>query len=269
MQHIIIFEQKQFMMNRIKNLIDIKDTTIYEAKNYLELEDLLNYQDIQVDIIIAELNFDNDQEVEMISSYFERYPESKLIIFTSDTSKKAFLDSIKVGATDYIIHTVEDFEIKSRLRQHMHKKNTEMIPTHLILNLNKYISGEMIKAQKGHYELTIAFTTILNEKGLHILKEDTSRIANFFSSQYWDTDSLVVYGYNHILSFFPFCKKNMIEILDKKMNHMFASFKSQNLHLAKCEIFTTYVTFPDEGLTVEDILRIVRKKIEKNIKYNR
>lgn len=268
MQHIVIFEQKQFMMKRIKNLIESNSTTIYEADNYLELEDLLNYRSLEIELIIAELNFENEQEIEMISNYLSTYPECKLIIFTSDMSRKAFLDSIKVGASDYIIHTISDDEIKMRIDQHMHKKNDQMVPTHLILNLNKYISGEMIKAQKGNYQLTIAFSTILNEKGLHISKEDTSKIANYFSSQYWDTDSIVIYGYNHLLSFFPFCEKKMIEILDKKISHMFAAFKSSNLHLAKSEIFNTYVTFPDEGLTVEDILRIVRKKIERSIKHS-
>lgn len=266
MQHIVIFEQKHFMMKRVKSLIDHSLCNIYEARNYLELENYLQLQLIEVDMIIAELNFDNDQEIEMISSYLSTYPETKLIIYTSDSSRKAFLDSIKVGATDYIINTVSDAEIKNRVNQHLIKTDNTLIPTHLILNLNNYISGEMIKAQKGNYQLTITFTTVLNEKGNNIRKEDTSKIANFFSSQYWDTDSLVIYGYNHMLSFFPFCKKDMIEILDNKLNHMFANFKANNLHLAKCEMYNTYVTFPEEGITVEDILRIVRKKIEKSVK---
>lgn len=263
MRHIIVFEQKTFMMQRIKNVLKSEEYTLHEAQNYLHLEHFLTRDLIKVDMIIAELDFDNQQEIEMISFYLTKYPETKLIIFTSDISKKAFLDSIKVGAQDYIIHTVTDEEIMDRIQQHLIKDIDSLVPTHLILNLNKYISGEMIKANKGHYELTIAFTTILNEKGNHIQKEDTSNIANFFSNEYWDTDSLAIYGYNHMLSFFPFCNRDMIDILDKKIIHMFAQFKSENLHLAKCDIHNTYVTFPDEGLTVEDIIRIVRKKIEK------
>ncbi len=88
-------------------------------------------------------------------------------------------------------------------------------------------------------------------------------VGSFFSNNYWDTDSLVIYGYNHILSFFPFCSKDMIDILDQKLQYIFAQFKSHNLTLAKCELQNTYVTFPEEGLTVEDILKIVRRKIER------
>lgn len=262
MRHIIVFEQKKFLRERIKKLLQNNSTKIYEATSPLELENFLAHDLIKVDMIIAELSFERKQEVEMITNYLHLYPNTKLIIFTSDNSRQAFLDSIKVGARDYIINSVSDEEILNRIKQHLNISAAAMVPTHLILNLNKYISGEMIKANKGNYELTIAFTTILNEKGLHILKEDTARVANYFSEVYWDTDSIVVYGFNHMLSFFPFCKRNMVELVEKKLQHMFAQFKSFNIDLAKCEMHNTYVTFPDEGLTVNDIIRIVRKKIE-------
>jgi hypothetical protein len=47
------------------------------------------------------------------------------------------------------------------------------------------------------------------------------------------------------------------------MQYIFAQFKSHNINLAKCELQNTYVSFPEEGLTVEDILKIVRRKIER------
>lgn len=264
MQHIIVFEQKNFMMQRITKILDELPCKVYAALNYLELDHFLSLNLIQVDMIIAELDFDHSQEIEMISNYLKHYPNTKLIIFTSDSSRKAFLDSIKVGASDYIINNISDDDILARVSQHLTKKASSLVPTHLILNLNKYISGELIKANKGKYELTIAFSTITYEEGGHVEKEHTSAIANFLSTHYWDTDSIVIYGYNHMLSFFPFCTRDMIEILDKKLQHTFAQFKSQNLHLAKCVLNNTYVTFPEEGLTVEDILKIVRRKIEKS-----
>lgn len=264
MQHIIVFEQKNFMMQRITKILEELSCKVYAALNYLELEHFLSLDLVQVNMIIAELDFDHLQEIEMISNYLQHYPNTKLIIFTSDLSRKAFLDSIKVGASDYIINNTTDDDILMRISQHLTKEASSLIPTHLILNLNKYISGELIKANKGDYELTIAFSTILNEKGGHVEKENTSDIAKFLSNHYWDTDSIVIYGYNHMLSFFPFCTRDMIEILDNKLQHTFAQYKSHNLHMAKCELNNTYVTFPEEGLTVEDILKIVRRKIEKS-----
>lgn len=262
MKHIIVFEQKKFLLERIRKVVDFELCKLYEATSPLALEHYLGNDLIKVDMIIAELNFSDNQEVEMITNYLYLYPETKLIIFTSDNSKQAFLDSIKVGAKDYIIHTLSDEEIKKRIDQHLNANQELMIPTHLILNLNKYISGELIKASKGQYGLTIAFSSVLNEKSMHILKEDTSRIANYFSANYWDTDSIAIYGYNHLLSFFPFCTKDMVALLDEKLQHLFAQFKMMNMDLAKCTLHNTYVTFPDEGLTVNDIIKIVRKKIE-------
>lgn len=268
MKHIIVFEQKQFLLERIRKVVNSELYKLYEATNPLALEHFLTHGLIKVDMIVAELNFNEKQEVEMITNYLHLYPETKLIIFTSDGSKQAFLDSIKVGAKDYIIHTASNEDIKRRIEQHLNSNQENMVPTHLILNLNKYISGEMIKANKGNYELTIAFSSILNEKNLHILKEDTSRVANYLSANYWDTDSLVIYGYNHLLSFFPFCTKDMVPLVDDKLQHLFAQFKAMNLDLGKCTMQNTYVTFPDEGLTVNDIIRIVRKKIEKQANIN-
>jgi len=262
MENIIVFEQKNYMMERIIAILEHMPCQIQLAKNYFELEDSLNEENAEIDIIIAELNFDNEQEILMISTFLENYPNTKLIIFTTDQTRKAFLDSIKVGASDYIIHTSSDLDISERLQQYIDTQPTDLVPTHLLLNLNKYISGEMIKAKKGGYELTIVFSTVINENGLLILKEDTSFIATHFSNNYWDTDSIVIYGYNHMLSFFPFCTQNMIEVLDKKLQHIFARCKAENIHMGKFVLQNTYVTFPEEGLSVDDILRIVRKKIE-------
>jgi len=268
MEHIIVFEQKNYMMQRITRILKKLSCKVYPAESYLELEQYLSLDLTDVDMIIAELNFDNEQEIQMISTFLKQYPNTKLIVFTTDLSRKAFLDSIKVGALDYIIHTSTDLEITERLQQHINTKASELVPTHLILNLNKYISGEMIKAKKGKYQLTIAFSTVVNEKGLHIVKEDTSLIANYFSSYYWDTDSILIYGFNHLLSFFPFCTQEMMAVLERKLQHTFAKCKVENISFAKYELQNTYVTFPEEGLSVEDILRIVRKKIELTAKQN-
>lgn len=268
MEHIIVFEQKNYMMQRITRILKKLSCEVYPAETYLELEQSLNIEQNDVDMIIAELDFDNVQEIKMISTFLKQYPKTKLIVFTTDQSRKAFLDGIKVGASDYIIHTSTDSEITERLQQHINTKTSDLVPTHLILNLNKYISGEMIKAKKGKYQLTIVFSTVVNEKGLHIIKEDTSLIANYFSSYYWDTDAILIYGFNHLLSFFPFCTQEMLDVLERKLQHTFAKCKVENLNFAKYELQNTYVTFPEEGLSVDDILRIVRKKIELTSKQN-
>lgn len=264
MRNIIVYQEKPFLMGRIKKILSPNECKLYEAASYIDFESYLKKDIIQVDMIIAELNYRDNESAQLVIDYLKLHPETKLIVFTSDTSRESFLSSIPVGASDYIINNIKDDEIKARIKQHLSQELETLIPTHLILNLTRYISGELIKASKGNYELTIAFSTILNEKGYHILKEDTSGIANAFSNVYWDTDSILIYGYNHLLSFFPFCKRNTISQLDKKLQQLFAAYKAEHIHLAKCEIHNTYVTFPDEGLNVEAIIRIVTKKIEKS-----
>lgn len=264
MQHIIVFEQQNFMMARMTKILSTLPCKVHTALNFLQLEYFLNHELAHVDMIIAELNFRSSQEIEMIAHYLQFYPDTTLIIFTTDHSRKAFLDSITVGASDYIIDDIPDEDIRIRIRQHLYENATSLIPTHLLLNLNKYLSGELIKANKGHYELTIAFTSITNEIGEHVSKEYTASVANYLSSHYWDTDSLVIYGYNHMLSFFPFCSKNTIQVLEKKLQSLFNSYKLNHHMVNHYKMHTTYVTFPEEGLTVEDILKIVRRKIEKS-----
>ena len=265
MQRIVVFEEKAYMMQRIKNLLVDKDVKVFEANNYDQLNNLLGLDLLDADMIIAELDFTSPVETQLIANYLDNHPHTTFIVYTSELNKKTFLKGINIGASDYILHSLPDEELKKRIHKHLKKVDYSILPINVILNLKRYISGEIQKADKGNYKLTITFSSLYDANDNEISKDDTSIISKYFSNSYWDTDSLVIYGNNHFLSLFPFCNNETISLVEKKMQHLIAEVKSKHLYMAKYNMKNTYATFPEEGLSTDDILIIIERKIEKMI----
>lgn len=268
MQRIIVFEEKAYMMKRIKDALKDSECKVYEANTYKDLNSLLDLDLLDANIIIADLDFTKELEVDLISKYLDDHPETIFIVTAPMLTKKTFIEGISIGASDYFLQTISNDELRRKINKYLKVDDQSHIAINVIINLRKYISGELQKASKGNYKLSLAFTTLSNENNRAIPKNKTTAIAKYFSNSYWDTDSLVIYGDNHLLSIFPFCNRETVELVELKLLHLFAEFKSTHIDMAKYNIHNTYATFPEEGISLEDILRIVERKIEIETKTN-
>lgn len=262
MRKIIIFEEVPNMTKRIKGVLKDTDDKIIEVSDNENLKNLLENDIFGIDLIIAELDFTFEPEVKLISTYLENHSGTNFIVFTPFLTKKTFLDGLAIGASDYILQTISDEDLKKRLNKYLVEDVQSPLPFNVIIDLRRLLSGEIQKANKGYYELTFFFSSIYDESDREILKEHTTIISKFFSNSYWETDSLIVYGNNNLLSVFPFCNLETIPLVEKKLQHLFAEIKNIHPEMGKYKLVNTYATFPEEGINLGDILQIIYKKID-------
>lgn len=262
MENILLYDVKPHMLNRLKNATLSPNIKIIEADSKEKFMDYLSSDIFDVSTIIGDINFEDLELTELVSNYITEHSTVSFIVFSNELTRNSFLKGVKIGISEYILKSSTIDELRVRIKNIIVKNKTTIIPTNVVLDLRKYISGELKKADKGNYTVTVAFSSLYDSNDNYIKIENTSIIAKYFSNSYWDTDSILIYGNNHLFSIFPFCDRESIDLLDEKLQHLLAEVKSKNLSFADFKIVSTYAAFPEEGLTIEDILKIIERKID-------
>ncbi len=256
--HMVLFDEKAFIRNRIKSLLSLTDIRVHEATSYSQMINLVDHDTFDVDLIMADLNFEDPMLVDKMKEFRDQHKNVPLIVFSSTASRKVFVSAMKLGANDFILKSAEDNVLMTRIKRNIGLTTPiggqGTSGDKISINITKYLAGEIRKAQKGNYALTVCFSSVLDSNS-----EDASiRVSPRFLSQlqgtYWETDALVSLGMNHFVSFFPFCGESGRNILESKLQSIFETLKSADENLMECKLVNDYVTFPEDGLTKEDIL---------------
>lgn len=314
MYNIIIFDSSTYILNRVKNILNEKDFTIHEAKNITQMRTMLEFRNLSVDMILADIEFKDEAERDLLKQYLDNNPEIPLTVFTAEGTKEAILNGVKMGATDFILKSISGDELERRIVRILTGESKKILPTNMVdsitynetkpteqvkvvkrsqkrihsnpikeivatspmatdlkdipskvmIDLKKFLSGEIKKAEKGAYKLTITFSTIDNTMNESVEYQKVSKVISAIFESYWDTDFLVPYGNRMFVSFFPFCDEKTLSIIEEKLQDTFNS-KSDLLSLSNYTLNNSYITYPIEGMNKDNILKIIEKKMEREI----
>lgn len=259
MYHIVLFDEKAFIRNRVKSLLSMTDIRVHEATSFSQLVNLVDHDTFSTDLVMADLNFDDPMLMERMKDFRDIHRNIPLIIFTSSSSRKFFVSAMKLGANDYVLKSVEDEILLTRIKRHVGLTTPISSPgssggDKITIDITRYLAGEIRKAQKGEYALTICFSSVLNKEGTDADVRVSPRFLTQLQGTYWETDALVSLGMNHFVSFFPFCGEQGRMILESKLQSIFETLKTADTKLETCNLVNDYVTFPEDGLTKEEIL---------------
>lgn len=258
MYHLVLFDEKVFIRNRIKGLLSSTDIRVHEAASFGDMVNLVDHDTFSPDMIMADLNFDDPMLMERMKDFRDDHRNVPLVIFTSSSSRKVFVSAMKLGANDYILKSVDDNVLMTRIKRNVGLTMPAASPgssgDKISIDVTRYLAGEIRKAQKGSYALTICFSSVLAQEDAGADVRVSPRFLSQLQGTYWETDALVSLGHNHFVSFFPFCGKNGKMIVESKLQSIFETLKDSDANLITCNLVNDYVTFPEDGLTKEDIL---------------
>jgi len=231
---------------------------VHEATSFGQMVNLVDHDTFSPDLIMADINFDDPMVLDKMKEFRDEHRDVPLVIFTSSSSRKVFVSAMKLGANDYILKSAEDSVLMSRIKRNVGLTMPAASPgsssEKISIDVTRYLAGEIRKAQKGEYALTICFSSVLAIEGTDADVRVSPRFLSQLQGTYWETDALVSLGHNHFVSFFPFCGENGRMIVESKLQSIFETLKDSDTNLATCKIVNDYVTFPEDGLTKEDIL---------------
>ncbi|MBS7526478.1 response regulator [Fusibacter paucivorans] len=262
MFRVLVYDEAQYIRSKVIRILKTFKIDVIEAGSQAQLNYLSNENGSRFDLILADVNFDSDGVSKWLENYMANHPFTPLIIYTSSVTRATLVSGLKLGAKDYILKSSDDDVFVERVMKNLQAgesaKTEEVYLNQIVFDLNTYLSGELRKAQKGRYELSIGLSVIqpigenITDKDLNY--EEGSRIINRIRQHYWDTDLLIQYGPRGFVSFFPFCGINETEIVDGKLKMLFATMQENNANLKGFALMNTFVTYPKDGIDQQSIL---------------
>ncbi len=266
MFHIVVYDDKSYIRNRLRGILNHADIRIHEATNMMQLLTLVDDESFDTNLIMADLNFDNPPDVENFKQFKQTHKSVPLVFYTSYSSRRAFVTAVRIGASDFILKSTEDNDLIERIRKHLETPAKQVInTTHdqmISMDIHHFIAGEIRKAQKGQYSLTLCFSTFMNKAGSAPANVQlNANLLQSFENAYWETDVMMSYGPNSFISILPFCGPEGKTIVESKLQSISRMLAGQEIELQDTQLVNEYVTFPNDGLTRDEILMTMEQKM--------
>jgi len=191
-------------------------------------------------------------------------------VLTGQNQKGAFIRSIESGASDYILKPFDDDFLLERIMSNMnfsHERDEAIDNKRVSMDFSKYISGELKKAQKGDYELSVCMCVISKtgqvQKGQigHECEDVCKLIYPKLKELFWDTDILIGYGNHSYLGVLPFCTYENTRVVEYKIDMIYEGLKKENSYLESYSVDTVFVTYPNEIKTREELFPKINEKL--------
>lgn len=268
MYHVVVFDEKTFIRNRLRGILNSEEIRLHEAQTYSQLSGFMEDDKFSVDMLMMDINFEDPILLEKMRAFREKYPSIPMVVFTSSSSRKAFVSAMKLGAQDFILNSIDDSGLIQRIKKDIQiissKGKSQKETEALQLDVARYLSGEIRKAQKGKYAFTMCFSSVMKKKEQKETVEISQDLLLQMQKNYWETDVLMPLGMNHFVSFFPFCDVSGRKVLESKLQNDFLKLKEGNNTLIDASLVNEFVTFPEDGLNKEDMLSHLIDKLRES-----
>ncbi|MGA1862224.1 sigma-54 dependent transcriptional regulator [Deferribacter thermophilus] len=123
---LIIDDEEQILWLFQESLSDLY--RVYTAKNSLEAEEWLN--DEKIDVCIVDLFLENESGFDLIKKWKDKY-DTKFIVLTAQDTSSNVIESMKIGAVDFIPKPFNLEEIKNKISEYI-DKNTKSVKSETI-----------------------------------------------------------------------------------------------------------------------------------------
>lgn len=225
-------ELKKFLARRVGKVITASD-----GRDALE-----KIQDVEVDIVIADLVMPNMDGLEMIQIIRKMHPFTKIIITSTVSEMKTVLETVEIGIAKYIIKPIiltdlEDALLKcAEELQQIKPKTIEMDPEErkqMEAQIKKELSAVIKKvAGKGPRDIAV----FINEKTLDAVIYDA-----FTTYEH----TLLMSRENY--SIVKQCRRSFYNMISKELQECFGETLREKIELDSLEInpnnFTDRLTF--------------------------
>lgn len=272
MKTVIILEGFPYIRQRMKDIL-CQEMNIYDSETGAGLFKIMNDLNNQVDLVILDINLVNEDGFATLAKLRETRPNIPIMIVTSLGTREDFARGIKYGAVDYLLKPFDDKTFKERVVNNLQKETRSTDPLHkqVYINFQDYLRGEIKKASKGNYKVSIVMTTILKKSEIYDNNAE-KEYYNIFKKVFdsirdilWVTDILVDYGPQSSIGVFPFCSEENVSKVLNKFNEKFKELQEHDESLKQFDLINAYVTYNIDGDTKDELLKQLFDKISDKI----
>lgn len=241
-----MLERVKFLTHRIKKILEGSRICVVETDNENTLLNSLNDVTGNIALVLLDLDLDQKYSMDILIETRKRLKTTPIIIMTSEGKKTLFIEAMLQGATDFIIKPFTDQLFAEKIQKRIAPKdfNSSEIIT---MDLNQYIKGELRKAEKGNFPLSLMFMYFENnsEDKSHD-RETNNFIFDYMKKQFWDTDLFIRFASEHGLGIFPFCDDKNTVIIKTKIELKFEELKKENARLKDYNMICAFISYPHD-----------------------
>lgn len=218
---------------------------------------------------------DSDEKECLLEISKIRSANSKIpIILISSGNTISFINKvINHGVSDIILMPFTDQFLVERVCKIINKGNAKNRNVEIIsLSLFKYLNGELKKAQKGNYPLSMMLTTLQYDDEEKYTKKQKNFFLDVFSDNlkglYFETDLFIRFDQKYYLGVFPFCSSKNESIILSKNIERFNRLVLMNMLPADSRMITAFVSYPDTMSNIVDGFKVLMKTIRHDFSDN-
>ena len=110
MERIFIVDDNQFYTNIVE--AKLREISGYTIEKYLTGQDCINNAFKQPEIIFLDYHLGDTNGFEVLKEIKSTYPDIHVVMLSGQTEMKVAINSLRFGATDYLLKDTDDTEIR-------------------------------------------------------------------------------------------------------------------------------------------------------------
>jgi DNA-binding NarL/FixJ family response regulator len=257
-----MLERVTALAMRIRKILEGSKICVIDTNSERQLINSLTGVNEHVSLVILDLENANEYSLDMLIETRKRLSNTPIIILTAGRKKSFFIEAMLHGATDFIVKPFSDDVLVEKvfkyLNSEVNNNNIELVTQ----DLSKCISGELRKAEKGKFPLSLMFLHFENKSDQII---NDTMIGNFMLENmkdlFWDTDIFIRFASKYYLGIFPFCDQKNTTIVKAKLQKRFEELKDKNDILENYDMISLFVSYPFDTSEKDDVYKLLIQKI--------
>jgi two-component system response regulator PhoP len=268
---ILMMERVVALGLRMKQILEHDRICVYSADTEGKLFTAIYEFNDTLALILLDLDIEDSQALELLKETKKRVNNTPIIVLTSGKPKGFFIEAMLSGAADFILKPFTDALFLSKIDKYLKPASTQGIEM-VTLDLNRYLSGELRKAEKGSFPLTLMFLAFLKGSEDETLAEDkaaaavSGKVFDGIRDLFWDTDIFICFASKYYLGVFPFCDEKNTAIISAKINRRFMELQKSNAILKSYRIAISFSSYPFDSRETGKIQEILINRVRETIK---
>lgn len=256
--NLLILEKVKMLAIRIQNILHGSKICVVDEEDRL-FNSLHNMVD-KVSLVILDIDIRDELAMDLISQVRVKTESTPIVILTQAAKKEFFVEAILNGATDFIIKPFLDQTFLSKVYKYTAPiKRTG--PELVAFSLKQYLKGELRKAEKGSFPLSIMFLIFQANESLDSDIE-IDNLFNRFKSLFWDTDVFIRFALKYYLGIFPFCDEKSTAIISKKIDERLVQLKETSEQYKYYGLKKVFASYPFDTTDKDQIFGLLIKRIK-------
>lgn len=263
---VVMLEKVTALALRMRKILESSKICVVDTNSEDKLFNTIYGSGYNVSLVILDLEITQDYAMDLLIETRNRLNTVPIIVLSSGGKKEFFVEAMLQGATDFIIKPFQDQTLISKVFKYLipeESTNAELVT----LDLKQYIKGELRKAEKGSFPISIMFLNFENNSTKEIQEiETTSFIFENMKDLFWDTDIFIRFASKNYLGIFPFCNEKNTKIINKKLSTRFEELKQKNKLINEYNMISIFVSYPFDTNETSKVYDILISRISEKFK---